>query len=66
MVYIPDLSEYKVNESDDECDDYAFDMEDFGNLVKRMLRMYHLKTSSMSIEENRESEAEQSNQQHLD
>ena len=63
MVYIPDLSEYKVNESDDECDDYAFDMEDFGNLVRRMLRMYHLKTNSSTIEGERESNA---NRQHLD
>ncbi|CAG2182320.1 unnamed protein product, partial [Oppiella nova] len=36
QVYIPDLSTYHVVDAE-ECDDFAFDMEEFGNLVKRML-----------------------------
>ena len=64
-AYIPDFNAYRVNDSD-ETDDYAFDMEEFGNLVKRMLRMYHLRTNSSSIDENKQKESQTTNEQQLD
>ncbi|CAG2118763.1 unnamed protein product, partial [Medioppia subpectinata] len=44
-VYIPDLNQYPVVDAE-ESDDFAFDMEEFGNLVKRMLRIYHIRINS--------------------
>ncbi|RWS24200.1 relaxin receptor-like protein, partial [Leptotrombidium deliense] len=44
-VYLPDFNSYRVKDSS-ENDDYAVDIEEFGLLVKRMLRFYHIKTKS--------------------
>ncbi|XP_015784111.1 G-protein coupled receptor GRL101 [Tetranychus urticae] len=41
-VYLPEYNAYKVT-STSETDDYALDIEEFGLLVKRMLRIYHFR-----------------------
>ncbi|KAI1285100.1 putative G-protein coupled receptor [Halotydeus destructor] len=41
-VYLPDHNAYRVSNSQ-ECDDYAVDIEAYGLLVKRMLRLFHSK-----------------------
>ncbi|CAG2104371.1 unnamed protein product [Medioppia subpectinata] len=59
-VYIPDLNTYHVVDAE-ESDDFAFDMEEFGNLVKRMLRIYHIRiNSSPYINGNKTSEDDNS------
>lgn len=35
--------------NDGEADDYALDMEEFGLLVKRMLRIYHMRVNSPAL-----------------
>ncbi|KAG1705819.1 G-protein coupled receptor GRL101 [Nymphon striatum] len=43
-VYLPDINAYKTNTSvaSEPDDDTSKDIEDFGNLVRKMLRVYHL------------------------
>jgi hypothetical protein len=47
-VYYPDHQAYRVSNSRDS-DDYAADIKEYGQLVKRMLRLYHSRFAQNSI-----------------
>jgi hypothetical protein len=47
QAYLPDFYAFRVHSSS-ESDDYALDMEEFGNIVKRMLRIYHMRITNSS------------------
>ncbi|RWS28770.1 G-protein coupled receptor GRL101-like protein, partial [Leptotrombidium deliense] len=45
-VYLPEINSYHVSHSKAMNDDFASDMEEFGLLVKRMLRYYQIKSKA--------------------
>ncbi|XP_054166072.1 uncharacterized protein LOC128963584 [Oppia nitens] len=51
-AYIPDLNIYPVVDTEVN-DEYAFDMEELGNTVKRMLRIYHNKINCGPNDDNK-------------
>jgi hypothetical protein len=66
---LPDFYAFRVHNSS-ESDDYALDMEEFGNIVKRMLRIYHMRITNSSNdyikyeeEEEKEEKKEDSNEE---
>ncbi|XP_072144593.1 uncharacterized protein [Dermacentor andersoni] len=41
-VYLPDINAYRIDSNSYNTNDTAADMEEFGGLVKKMLRAYHV------------------------
>ncbi|XP_075748630.1 uncharacterized protein LOC119172579 isoform X1 [Rhipicephalus microplus] len=41
-VYLPDINAYRIDSNSYNANDTAVDMEEFGGLVKKMLRAYHV------------------------